>query len=686
MPQQITPDLNGLPGKSIDRLCPQGFHDSEANHCAHFVSHVGGYRFGYLCHSIAGSNLRGVTVRVQELFPQCPQVGRWDDLPSTGDDLLVFITARRNVNLAGKTITNVPRKHVGIYRDGAIYHYSNSEDKVVRQTPAEVRARFRRTYRDETVDLFFGTLPPAAAVPVAATARSGSRSARQSLSLRLTRNTYTDSSTIGELTVDGVFECYILEDKVRPQKIRGVTAIPAGTYEVRITHSPRFQRDLPLLLDVPEFSGIRIHPGNSPRDTEGCLLPGRTKAVDFVGESRAAFNALFAKIQAARNAGKTVTIEIIEAAPLPRAARTRSTSPATAIFRVNADPMPVSTATGDVELEYGQLVTAAASAVGGITVKTIGAPNEITGVASRESLEPLPAAPQRRGANGSALARDLFRVKQDGTNLRTKPAVLTAETVIASLPLGHLVRKTAASNKPLWWEVNTTLHGRELSGFIHSALLTPEAVALTDPLPTDTSGSEVTVSEKALQMILGFEGMDQPSKWPGESSGISLGRGYDLGYVSADEFQADWEAHLSADHIKRLGKAIGKTGAAAKNIAPQFADIRIKTADADAVFNKATLPKFKLTTAKAFPRITAFHPDVQGALVSLVFNRGAAMQGDRRREMREIRDTVASTTLSMEEKLRSIAASIRSMKRLWPDTLGLRRRRDAEAKLVEEAI
>jgi GH24 family phage-related lysozyme (muramidase) len=84
--------------------------------------------------------------------------------------------------------------------------------------------------------------------------------------------------------------------------------------------------------------------------------------------------------------------------------------------------------------------------------------------------------------------------------------------------------------------------------------------------------------------------------------------------------------------------------------------------------------------------MTLLHPDAQGALVSLVFNRGAAMQGDRRREMREVRDAVASTTLPTEEKLRSIAASILSMKRLWPDTLGLRRRRDAEAKLVEEAI
>ncbi|WP_206171072.1 DUF5675 family protein [Phragmitibacter flavus] len=714
MPNQITPDLESLLGKSIIPLCPQEFHDFDANHCAHFVAHTGGYQFGYLCHNIAGSNLRGVTVRVQEIFPECPQVGAWNNLPQTDDDLLVFITARRNVNLASKTIENVPKKHIGILRDGKVYHYSNTEEKVIKQTPAQVLSRFRSAYNDPTVDLFFGTLP---AVPRAAAVRSIARSGTRSpsaatatargLTLKLIRNTYTDTSTIGELSLDGRFECFILEDKVRPEKIPGITAIPAGTYEVRITHSPKFQRDLPLLLNVPNFSGIRIHVGNTARDTEGCLLPGRTKSVDFVGESRAAFDSLFAKLRKTQDDGKKITIEIIEAAQT-RAAQTRSAAPSElAYFRVNTDPLlihasPDATGLDTVvgTLDYGQIVSANVTNAteGGITVKTVGAENELTGVVPSEFLEALPAPPStvvRRGRRAAAtrgeaavstLAPNLYRVKQDGTNLRTEAAVLTAQTVIASLPVGHLVRKTGGSNKPLWWEVTTVLHGKELSGFIHAGLLTAEAVAVTDPVPTSGSNTNVTISEKALQMIIHFEGMDQPSKWPGNSSGISLGRGYDLGHVSADEFKSDWEPYLTEDQIKRLTKAIGKTGAAAKNIAAQFADITIKRADADAVFTKATLPKFKATTGKAFPRMITLHPDVQGALVSLVFNRGAAMQGDRRREMREVRDTVASTSLPNDIKLQSIAASIRSMKRLWPDTLGLRRRRDAEAQLVEEAI
>ena len=90
------------------------------------------------------------------------------------------------------------------------------------------------------------------------------------MELTLTRTDFTNDSTIGELSVNGKFECFTLEDKVRPVKIKGMTAIPAGAYEVVINFSERFQRPLPLLLNVPNFDGIRIHAGNTAKDTEGC--------------------------------------------------------------------------------------------------------------------------------------------------------------------------------------------------------------------------------------------------------------------------------------------------------------------------------------------------------------------------------------------------------------------------------
>ena len=89
-------------------------------------------------------------------------------------------------------------------------------------------------------------------------------------------------NTISEVSLNGRFVCYTIEDAVREQpgvpvsewKIKGATAIPAGRYEIVIDMSTRFGKLMPHLLDVPGFSGIRIHPGNTEVDTEGCLLPG----------------------------------------------------------------------------------------------------------------------------------------------------------------------------------------------------------------------------------------------------------------------------------------------------------------------------------------------------------------------------------------------------------------------------
>ncbi len=113
----------------------------------------------------------------------------------------------------------------------------------------------------------------------------------------LQRKWLTPESTIGELSLDGKFLCFILEDTIRPEKIKGKTAIPKGKYEIVITPSNRFKRDLPLLLNVPNYEGIRIHPGNTAADTEGCLLPGLERSKDKVLASRIAFDELFATIR-----------------------------------------------------------------------------------------------------------------------------------------------------------------------------------------------------------------------------------------------------------------------------------------------------------------------------------------------------------------------------------------------------
>jgi hypothetical protein len=113
---------------------------------------------------------------------------------------------------------------------------------------------------------------------------------------------YGQNYTVSRLYVDGVYQCYILEDVVRAPgvKVAGATAIPAGKYTVIIDFSEHFQKDLPHILNVPMFDGVRLHAGNTDLDTEGCLLVGMGwGGGDNVSNSRVAFDALFPKLQKA---------------------------------------------------------------------------------------------------------------------------------------------------------------------------------------------------------------------------------------------------------------------------------------------------------------------------------------------------------------------------------------------------
>jgi len=126
--------------------------------------------------------------------------------------------------------------------------------------------------------------------------------------IALRRRWYSERSTIGVLAL-GDFSCFTLEDRVRPAgvKVQDKTAIPAGRYRVVVDFSQRFQRRMPLLLDVPMFTGIRIHSGNTPENTEGCILVGKWRAPDWVGDSRRAFADLFALIEGAEELWIAIT-------------------------------------------------------------------------------------------------------------------------------------------------------------------------------------------------------------------------------------------------------------------------------------------------------------------------------------------------------------------------------------------
>lgn len=130
------------------------------------------------------------------------------------------------------------------------------------------------------------------------------------MEITLKRTVFTEESTVGEILINGVFQCFCIEDKdrgltqsmplteVTSKKIYGVTAIPYGRYEVAITFSNRMQKYLPILIGVPAFDGIRIHGGNTAADSLGCILPGNKKSANMVSESKLAFADLFAKMKA----------------------------------------------------------------------------------------------------------------------------------------------------------------------------------------------------------------------------------------------------------------------------------------------------------------------------------------------------------------------------------------------------
>lgn len=138
------------------------------------------------------------------------------------------------------------------------------------------------------------------------------------MKLKLKRIAFKSTYTIGRLFVDGKYVCDTIEDRDRGLtdsmtleeimrlKKYGETAIPYGTYKVQITWSPKFKKMMPILIGVKGFEGVRIHSGNTSKDSLGCLLVGRNTKVGMVTESRKTYNMLYDLIKDQ----KDITIEI----------------------------------------------------------------------------------------------------------------------------------------------------------------------------------------------------------------------------------------------------------------------------------------------------------------------------------------------------------------------------------------
>ena len=196
----------------------------------------------------------------------------------------------------------------------------------------------------------------------------------------------------------------------------------------------------------------------------------------------------------------------------------------------------------------------------------------------------------------------------------------------------------------------------------------------------------MSISVAARDLILEMEGFSSKPEWPGGQSGVTIGFGYDLGYVTADQFESYWGERIRRDAGQRLKAAVGLRALRARNRVGELSNIRVSRKVAGEVFDTRSLPLYELRTAQAFPGAEALPEDARGALVSLVYNRGTSMVDnspeDRRREMRAIRAAAAAGDLA------EIAAQLRAMKRLWEGKGlgGLITRREEEAQLVESAM
>ena len=199
------------------------------------------------------------------------------------------------------------------------------------------------------------------------------------------------------------------------------------------------------------------------------------------------------------------------------------------------------------------------------------------------------------------------------------------------------------------------------------------------------------ISPKSVDLIINFEvggrayyekALQKPS-WPGGQSGVTIGLGYDLGYNTENQFFQDWGNQLTPNFLDPLKKVIGLKGEQAKQmLRGEILQVRIPYNAAYEVFVKCSVPRYYAMTKAIYPTMEALNEDTQGALVSMIYNRGASLSGDSRVEMKAIVDLVA------KQDYEGIAEEIEKSKRLWESKGldGLVKRREAEADLVRESI
>lgn len=201
--------------------------------------------------------------------------------------------------------------------------------------------------------------------------------------------------------------------------------------------------------------------------------------------------------------------------------------------------------------------------------------------------------------------------------------------------------------------------------------------AAPDPCPPLTAAGMTFIAREEVSDAATYQRRFQTPVWPTPESGITIGVGYDLRFVDRAGLVADWGDVLSAGDIERLAGVLQKPGTAA--LLASVSTVVIPLSAAMRVFAGRSLPKYLGQTRSIYPAVEGFAltPAQRTALVSLVYNRGTKLDGDRRREMQAIRDLLAAG------RINEVAEQFESMTRLWNENTegGLIRRRRSEATL-----
>ncbi len=163
------------------------------------------------------------------------------------------------------------------------------------------------------------------------------------------------------------------------------------------------------------------------------------------------------------------------------------------------------------------------------------------------------------------------------------------------------------------------------------------------------------------------------------SSGVTIGIGYDCGQYSANKIRLDWQSVLPLHMVNALVKVVGLKKQQAVNSLPLVKEVDVPIEAALQVFYNTTIFEFAKQASKIYPGLGNLHPVEQSVITGLVYNRGSSLDGDRRKEMKQLIVAIKN------DDDKAMADQLKSMCRLWPDTLGLRKRRLAEAALIELA-